>query len=125
MGLQPFCMWFGDTFDDAAPSYWGRASTLALAPTALHSNGAWGGLAEALLYFTSQGTPADVAALPHAQLYQQRALGFVRSGWAIGDEGGEGQSFVAFKGGDNKWNHGHLDLGSFVLDLNATRFVME
>jgi hypothetical protein len=33
--------------------------------------------------------------------------------------------FVAVKGGDNKTNHGHLDLGSFVIDAGGTRFALD
>jgi hypothetical protein len=31
-------------------------------------------------------------------------------------------SYVGFKGGDNKFNHSHLDLGSFVFDAGGCRF---
>jgi hypothetical protein len=33
--------------------------------------------------------------------------------------------FVGFKGGDNKANHSHLDLGSFVLDALGVRWVVD
>ena len=33
--------------------------------------------------------------------------------------------YVGFKGGDNKANHSHLDLGSFVLDLNGVRWALD
>jgi hypothetical protein len=33
--------------------------------------------------------------------------------------------FVAFKGGDNKANHSHLDLGSFVLDALGKRWAVD
>lgn len=33
--------------------------------------------------------------------------------------------FVGFKGGDNSVNHGHLDIGTFVLDANGRRWAVE
>jgi hypothetical protein len=33
--------------------------------------------------------------------------------------------FIGFKAGDNKVGHGHLDLGSFVLDAYGKRFLMD
>ncbi len=43
----------------------------------------------------------------------------LRSGW-------DGDAlYVGFKGGDNKVNHGHLDLGSFVLDAHGVRWVAD
>jgi hypothetical protein len=33
--------------------------------------------------------------------------------------------FLAFKGGDNKANHSHLDLGSFVLDAFGERWILD
>jgi hypothetical protein len=33
--------------------------------------------------------------------------------------------FVGFKGGDNRANHGHLDLGSFVLDAKGVRWACD
>jgi hypothetical protein len=33
--------------------------------------------------------------------------------------------YVGFKGGDNKANHSHLDLGSFVLDLRGVRWAID
>ena len=33
--------------------------------------------------------------------------------------------FVGFKGGDNRTNHGHLDVGSFVLDADGVRWALD
>jgi hypothetical protein len=33
--------------------------------------------------------------------------------------------FVGFKGGDNKANHSHLDLGTFVLDADGARWALD
>jgi hypothetical protein len=34
-------------------------------------------------------------------------------------------TFVAFKAGDNKANHSHLDLGSFILDAQGERWIID
>lgn len=34
-------------------------------------------------------------------------------------------TFVGFKGGDNKMNHAHLDLGSFVMDASGERWAID
>ena len=36
-----------------------------------------------------------------------------------------GSTFIGIKGGNNKANHAHLDLGTFVLDSNGERFAAE
>ena len=46
--------------------------------------------------------------------------GFLRSAWDSTDA-----VFAAIKGGDNKANHGHLDLGSFVLDAGGVRWATD
>jgi len=47
-------------------------------------------------------------------------VAFFRSGW---DD--PNALFVGIKGGDNKANHSHLDLGSFVLDSQGKRFAVD
>ena len=42
---------------------------------------------------------------------------FLRSAW---DD--PNATFIGFKGGDNKANHSHLDLGSFVMDAEGVRW---
>jgi hypothetical protein len=45
---------------------------------------------------------------------------FLRGGW------GDAEAFyVAFKGGDSRASHGHLDLGSFVLDALGQRWAID
>lgn len=47
-------------------------------------------------------------------------LAFFRSSWNEKDG-----FFVGFKGGDNKASHGHLDLGTFVLDALGERWALD
>ncbi len=45
---------------------------------------------------------------------------FLRSAW---DD--PNATFIGFKGGDNKANHSHLDLGSFVMDADGVRWAVD
>ncbi|MBN2091077.1 heparinase II/III family protein [candidate division KSB1 bacterium] len=47
------------------------------------------------------------------------ANGAMRSGWD------KDALYVAFKGGYNQANHGHLDIGSFVIDAHQIRWAMD
>lgn len=79
---------------------------------------AWGSFVEALVFYEPFGTVADVAALPTAKLYDHINVGMFRGPWQAS---AAGQTYFSFKGGENDWNHNHLDLGSFVYDLGQVR----
>ena len=72
---------------------------------------------EAVAFFDAAGSPADIAALPAAAFFDYAQLGVFRSPWLS-----PRQNYLAFKGGDSRWDHGHLDLGSFVFDVDGQRF---
>ena len=59
--------------------------------------------------------PADPP--PLDKYYRNSEIALMRSAWDDKDA-----LFVGFKAGDNKANHSHLDLGSFVLDALGTRW---
>ena len=42
-----------------------------------------------------------------------------------GDWGDPNATFLAIKGGNNQANHGHLDIGSFVLDADGVRWAVD
>ncbi len=52
--------------------------------------------------------------------FRRSTAGSAASTWSSCGASGtiRGPSFVGFKGGDNKANHSHLDLGTFVLDAD-------
>jgi hypothetical protein len=54
---------------------------------------------------------------PLDKYFRNSEVTLMRSAWDDGDA-----LFVGFKSGDNKANHSHLDLGSFVLDALGTRW---
>lgn len=57
---------------------------------------------------------------PTARLFQGVSVVCLRSAWDDPDA-----VFVGFKGGDNRVNHGQLDLGSFVLDALGERWAVD
>jgi hypothetical protein len=58
--------------------------------------------------------------LPTARYFHAAEVVTMRSAWGAKDA-----TFVGYKGGDNKVNHGHLDLGSFVLDAAGQRWAID
>lgn len=62
----------------------------------------------------------SLGTLPLARNFGRHEIVAMRSAWDDADA-----TFVGFKGGDNKVNHGHLDLGSFVLDAAGRRWAMD
>ncbi len=60
------------------------------------------------------------AALPLDALYQRVGVLAMRSAWDDPDA-----MFVAAKGGENGKSHGHLDLGTFVLDAGGQRWFLD
>ena len=58
--------------------------------------------------------------LPLDSMFKGIEVAFFRSAWEDPDA-----IFVGFKGGDNKAAHGHLDLGTFVLDALGKRWALD
>ena len=63
------------------------------------------------------GDDRSIANLPLAAAYRGVDVAFLRSAW-----NDPNAIFAGFKGGDNRANHSHLDLGSFVLDAAGQRW---
>jgi hypothetical protein len=112
---SPAMMWWGGRFNDSAAAYWGRMQSVN-APVSTTTSPAWGAFAENFLYFSALGSPSDIAALPLNKLYDLRYLAVFRSEWNSADG-----NFLGLKGGDNTWNHGHLDAGTCVWDVAGIR----
>jgi hypothetical protein len=70
------------------------------------------------LYWLPTPVPeaALVEKLPPNAFFRGVDVAFLRSGWD------RNATFLGFKGGDNKANHSHLDLGTFVLDMRGVRW---
>lgn len=120
-GWFPFSSWWSGAFGERAVGYFSRTGTLSVGPKQLKTF-AWGGFVEALAFFDPAGVPSDIESLPRATVYPFINMGVVRGPWLAGKED---QTYLAFKGGDSAWNHNHLDLGTFVYDVNGTRFACD
>lgn len=71
-----------------------------------------------LWWFDPRGkTPEE---LPFDAFFEGVNVAFFHSAWEDRDA-----IFVGFKGGDNKANHSHLDLGTFVLDALGKRWALD
>ncbi len=63
---------------------------------------------------------SDIDVLPLARHFSGVSVVTMRSAW-----NDPAATFVGFKGGDNRVNHGQLDLGSFVLDRDGVRWAVD
>jgi hypothetical protein len=73
------------------------------------------------IWYNPAGTEADFANTPKAKLYRGiQDVVTMRTDWNDPDAW-----FVGFKGGDNKANHGQLDIGTFVLDAFGVRWASD
>lgn len=73
-----------------------------------------------LLWYNTGGKPADLISVPLDARFAASNLAFMRSSWTDANA-----LYVGFKGGDNKANHSHLDLGTFVLDALGERWASD
>ena len=73
-----------------------------------------------LLWFDPRGESPSEEGLPTDKWFHNVNVVLFRSGWED-----EKAIFIGFKGGDNKANHSHLDLGSFVLDADGHRWALD
>jgi len=72
-----------------------------------------------LLWYQSPGN-ASFSSLPLDKYFRKAEVVCFRSKWDSTDA-----IFVGFKGGDNKANHSHLDLGTFVMDALGKRWAVD
>lgn len=71
-----------------------------------------------LWWFDPRGIQPDD--LPTDRWFRHVDVAFLRSKWHD-----PRALYVGFKGGDNKVNHSHLELGTFVLDADGQRWVLD
>lgn len=96
---------------------------------------------ETLVHFSDAGSDADIGALPLNRVYtdpssdraygRKKHVGFFRSCWLCDPSDA---AWAGFKGGENVFddhgsdshnNHGHLDVGNFVLEMKGVRWAVE
>jgi Heparinase II/III-like protein/Domain of unknown function (DUF4962) len=73
-----------------------------------------------LLWYDPAGVGPKAAGLPLDKYFRGAEVAILRSAWEDSRA-----VYVGFKAGDNKANHSHLDLGSFVLDAAGARWAMD
>ena len=110
---------FADAGDGAGshPSMFFLARTFKQPLWAWHQRERMRASALDLLWYVAEGQGPAAAGLPLHKYFRKDNIVFLRSAWedpkAI---------WVGFKGGDNRANHSHLDLGTFVLDALGERW---
>jgi hypothetical protein len=105
---QAACMlWLARRF--SRPEYAATECARVTTPTPWH-----------LLWYDAALAAAPLRASPPDMLYRGVNVAFLRSSW---DD--PNATFVGFKGGDNRANHSHLDLGTFVLDALGVRWAVD
>ena len=73
------------------------------------------------LWYNPKGTDADFAKTPLAQKFAGiQDVCTMRTAW-----NDPNAAFLGFKGGYNRANHGHLDIGSFVYEVNGVRWASD
>jgi hypothetical protein len=77
-------------------------------------------LALDLVWYQPVGRSASAARWPLRRMVEGVDVAFLRSDWDSPDA-----VWVGVKGGDNRANHSHLDLGSFVLDAHGVRWALD
>ena len=78
------------------------------------------GHALSLLWFDPQEHTPESEPLPLDKHFRGAEVATFRGGW-----NDEKTIFVGFKAGDNKANHSHLDIGTFVLDALGLRWAVD
>ena len=73
-----------------------------------------------LLWYDPRGTDVGGTSLPLDAHFKNVDVVFLRSAW-----NDPNALFVGFKGGDNRANHSHLDLGTFVFDALGKRWAID
>jgi hypothetical protein len=73
-----------------------------------------------LLWYTPKAVSPKQAGWPLNRMFRGVDVAFLRTDWEDPKA-----LWIAVKGGDNKANHSHLDLGSFVMEKNGVRWAVD
>ena len=104
--FAPQMFWLAREFNQPRLAWYERRATR---PSALD-----------LLWFDPAGAGPKASGLPLDKYFRGAEVAVLRSEWE-----NPKALFVGFKAGDNKANHSHLDLGSFVFDAAGARWAMD
>jgi len=73
-----------------------------------------------LLWYDSALLTGESKRVPFDRLFEGTGVAFLRSSWRDPKA-----VYIGIKGGDNRANHSHLDMGTFVLDALGTRWALD
>jgi len=107
-GSAPEMFWLARTFDEPIFA-WHQRQCMGRRPSAAD-----------LIWYQSKGEGPVASGVPLDAFFRGIDVAFFRSGWED-----EKAIFVGFKGGDNRANHSHVDLGTFVLDAGGYRWAVD
>lgn len=106
-GPPPQMFWLANTFNKPVYAWEARRKLDSRNPLSI-------------IWYSPAGQDPEISKLPLNKFFRRDNIVFLRSAWQNPDA-----MWVGFKGGDNKANHSHLDLGSFVFDALGTRWVTD
>lgn len=113
-GSAPEMFWLARTFDEPIFA-WHQRQRTGRRPSALD-----------LIWYQSKGEGPVASGVPLDAFFEGIGVTFFRSAWSNGSVGEDREAiFIGFKGGDNRANHSHVDLGSFVLDAGGYRWAVD
>jgi hypothetical protein len=73
------------------------------------------------LWYNPKGTESDLKNMPLARKFTGiQDICTMRTAW-----NNPNAAFLGFKGGNNRANHGHIDIGSFVYEVNGIRWAVD
>ena len=119
IGIAPQMLWLAAKFQH--PEYAVHERAVARMASLNRINMELSRFAIMELLWNSPGTGSLAgAALPAGAKFDRVAAAFMRSAW-----NDTNAVYVGFKGGSNRSSHGHLDLGTFVLDAAGERWALD
>ena len=115
----PQMLWLARKFNRPEYALHEHAITSLSAPNAKRQKSSRFSIMELLWYQPDIGS-LENANLPAGAKFDRIAAAFFRSAW-----GNANSLYVGFKGGSSHSSHGHLDLGTFVLDAFGERWAID
>jgi hypothetical protein len=122
-GLAPSMFMLADVFHQPALAWWhrGRLEQQIAADPRARARRADRFFPLEIAWYDPRGQQPTATELPLAALFKSRQdIVTMRGQWGDPDA-----VYVGFKAGDNETNHGHLDIGSFVLDAEGIRWALD
>jgi hypothetical protein len=108
---DPVHGWLGQAYDEPVFNWYRRRM--------LEQNPSEGDVFD-LLWWNARGDHFDPATLPLDRHFRHAECASLRSSWTDPDA-----LVLAIQGGDTAFNHSHLDRGSFILEAQGIRWIMD